>query len=113
MNAKTPAVSETEREAFKGWTSKYDLRPFGGYSDEIVSHMWKAWQARAAIAVKADWQPMETAPKDGSEFLCQTADIGKVVVFWDSWENPPMWSLGFCRDSIQATCWMPLPADSK
>lgn len=57
------------------------------------------------------WQPMETAPKDGSHILVWR-DSGVHLVrwkrvgddgFWDEW-HVPLRNL-----SIQPTHWMPLP----
>ena len=61
-------------------------------------------------AIPAGWQPIETAPKDGSDFLAYNPMTRKhVVVFWkhDAWIFP---ELVF---SSSITHWMPLPAAPK
>mgnify|MGYP001043157719 CR=1 FL=1 len=72
----------------------------------------------------ADWQPIETAPKDGSSIILFTRWEGDVICpgpfdeiqigYWDVgnntgdiWHREPGWSL----DKIgTATHWMPLPS---
>ena len=61
-------------------------------------------------AIPEGWQPIETAPKDGSDFLAYNPMTRKhVVVFWkhDAWIFP---ELVF---SSSITHWMPLPAAPK
>jgi hypothetical protein len=61
-----------------------------------------------------DWQPIETAPKDGRHVLlyCEYYGIGRCA--WESWRNvwrsdDPNHGIGF----PQPTHWMPLPAFPK
>ena len=58
----------------------------------------------------SEWQPIETAPKDGRESLCWTKECGQVVLYWDDFNHDePRWSNGFDDDQITPTHWMPLP----
>jgi len=54
----------------------------------------------------SEWQPIETAPKDGREVLIRSLDLGLVVVYWD--EIDCSWGTGFGRLPLGATQWMPL-----
>jgi hypothetical protein len=55
----------------------------------------------------SDWQPIETAPRDGTEVLVFTREIGQMVVFFDAglWREKANW-LGLKNPP---TYWMPLP----
>ena len=60
------------------------------------------------IANETAWQPIETAPKDGTFILCFVdAYMKPMVLFWDSlyWREPAN-MLGLKK---QPTHWMPLP----
>jgi hypothetical protein len=61
-------------------------------------------------ALRPDWQPIETAPKDGTEVLCFVGGIGMgpMVLYWmhGYWREKAN-SLGLKRPP---THWMPLPA---
>lgn len=73
------------------------------YYEEVVSP-WNI--ARAAIAAAEQWQPIETAPKDGTEVLLWHVrmDIGRWwKVCWLDREGVGM----------NATHWMPLPPPPK
>jgi len=82
---------------------------------ETEQEAFAAWNSRAALSAskqegKAEgWMPIETAPKDGREFLCLTETIGCAVIFWDSYEEPPHWANGFDDTIIVPTHWTPLP----
>lgn len=52
------------------------------------------------------WQPIETAPRDGTCILaCMTGDTIKTIA-WDRWES--CWEAGF-GNAVFPTHWMPLP----
>ena len=57
-----------------------------------------------------DWQPIETAPRDGISILL-AHDIFEYVVigFWSETEDTEMWA-GTGYDGAFPTHWMPLPA---
>ncbi len=61
----------------------------------------------------SEWQPIETAPKDGTPFLA-AFDRGQIgVMYWESWGDEPdegSWrGHWFEHDEDRATHWMPLP----
>ena len=69
-----------------------------------------------------DWQPMETAPKDGYAILATNAtyqyDLQRcAVVFWDDDTDEEGWHTPFDADDAPAmswlTHWMPLPEPPK
>jgi len=67
-------------------------------------------EAARASSAAAQWLPIETAPKDGTEILGHT-DVGALVLYWDTLsDNPERWSDGMSRYHRIPTHWMPLPA---
>ena len=59
---------------------------------------------------QSPWQPIETAPKDGSEFVTANANQGfvKELVSWNSFHR--FWQSKGQAIYMQATHWMPLPS---
>lgn len=64
-----------------------------------------------------DWQPIETAPKDG-KIIVWLADEGfPVIATWrvldkgtdDQWEGFWIWEMDYGDDFHDLTHWMPLP----
>lgn len=59
-----------------------------------------------------EWKTIDSAPKDGSEFVAAYARQGfvKTLARWNAiyghWENQGNWLPGF---SANATHWMPIP----
>lgn len=62
-----------------------------------------------------EWQPIETAPKDGTQFLGW--DQGYfIVVYWeidDDVEEDQCWRISYSGDLMFPTHWMPLPEPPK
>lgn len=54
---------------------------------------------------ESQWQPIETAPKDGSEFL-SWSELSQWVTHWD--EKSKIWKSGEGY-GLKPTHWMPLP----
>lgn len=114
---------ESSREAFEKWLSGVHLltgtwNPKRNCYDEFECHLafqaWCAALAAPAVAEPAGWQPIETAPKDGSTFL---AWCGKEVDFFrwqDAYLDRPVgWRSSFIAvypEGKGPTHWMPLPA---
>lgn len=80
------------------------------YSKSCIDEMQRELKT-AEPAQREQWQPIETAPKDGTYVLlyCDYYGIGRCV--WDDWRgvwrsDDPNHGIGF----PQPTHWMPLPA---
>jgi len=62
-----------------------------------------------------EWQPIETAPKDGTYFLCFNGNWRGLSRYWEpNYEDDPIWvdeTTEFI--SPPPTHWMPLPAAPK
>ena len=115
-----------ERESFErtmmdkyGWQNEdFKLDDFG-YADGQTDTAWMAWQARASLSAgDAGWQPIETAPKDGTQILAyihiddgdigvmKWMDFGQGLALW-VWSDELMGEVD--PDPYQPTHWMPLP----
>ena len=70
-----------------------------------------AWNRRAETHVP-EWQPIETAPKDGTEIILGVfkplKDIG--VCYWRDDNVMTGWTWGLGKAFRNPTHWMPLPA---
>lgn len=76
----------TQREAFEAWwgwwgQAPVELQPLQPRTreDTLSAWVWEAWQAAQAAqpAQVPAWQPIETAPEDGSVFLVGNIGAGK------------------------------------
>lgn len=97
---------------------------------ELEGHVWDMtpamYEARieqlqkelAAKPAEKVWQPIETAPKDGTEILGRSEDGIRCVIRWSKHNHVPIY--GFVRqielygeevDGFDAIHWMPLPDD--
>ena len=125
----------TKTDALNSWNTRAALAPVDVEGlkrevDEALSEFWgtdalyatnkasvhKAIDHLAARGFFGVWQPIETAPKDGTWIMVYwpTMGIGQYpfVVFWDEGWQPARYS---DRDYGEAfpTHWMPLPAAPK
>jgi len=101
------------------WTTPgTDLKPEA--VARVVDHEWEHWSsvAQAALTAITDagyrivpgWQPIETAPKDGTQILAWIGRVGmghQVLSFYDGRWREPANGLGLKFDPA---AWMPLPA---
>lgn len=80
-----------------------------GYRDSHTSTAWYAWQARASQGRSAEWQPIETAPKDELVLVAVEFDrpgdwrmkVGSLSADHGTWH--------VYGASWTPTHWMPLP----
>ena len=58
-----------------------------------------------------EWQPIETAPKDGSEIVVAAFDEGKMLWWHKAWRGGYYWNVrgGACKP----THWLPFPKPPK
>lgn len=105
-------IDLAERHACKDW----DSRKADGFLNAVKALVRDAFTTLPATPVGPDevdgWQPIETAPEDGSEFLAvwgrqssivQIVNWNVIHKFWQTKGRPLM---GFTNN---ATAWMPLP----
>ena len=99
------------RSAFNNWyTEEYKIIPDIDSDMGIHFTRWKTWQAAWGASVpmrESGWQPIETAPKDGTEILLYYKDWCKdgVLVINGEWDDET-WLHAFGNGDAQA--WMPL-----
>lgn len=62
------------------------------------------------VTVTEDWQPIETAPKDGTEILVYEPNFEHAAIYVCKYDDP-VWieAGGECYATWQPTHWMPLP----
>lgn len=80
---------------------------------------WAVQQAIKELGIQTDgWQPIETAPKDGTVILAwsvgQSEDSETQLIFWyddpDYPDEPPYWCVNYeGHSNLVPTHWMPLP----
>jgi hypothetical protein len=75
------------------------------YAGKLMVIVAAARSALAAAPSGAQWQGIESAPKDGTCVLCWTPST-VAIARWDNGE----WWFREGRYVIEATHWMPLPA---
>ena len=80
------------------------------YTREIALHCAVALGSPPEGMV-GGWMPIETAPKNGTEILGYTEEVGALVLYWDSMTGEmDHWSDGRSVSFWKPTHWMPLPA---
>ena len=59
----------------------------------------------------ARWQPIETAPKDGTKILAYDPDRGGSceILYWGSWKGKGAWQDDEANGYYEPSHWMPLP----
>lgn len=113
-------MAHQERDAFDAWWGTRmghkparNLEPgyYEEYENPSANMAWKGWQARAARQDGA-WQPIESFPQDGEDYLAtdnRVQDGFPQVVYWDDWRlHVPDAGISYMPDFF--THWRPLPA---
>lgn len=104
-------------EQIKGLEELANLRSPTAYvfSNETVSNIAKdSLLIIKELQEQGNWQPIETAPKDGTAILvCEGENIGVVLWRQQAFTNGEMeWCAQDCCDGVtiyKPTHWMPLP----
>ena len=66
------------------------------------------------LIIDGEVKPIETAPKDGTELLGYTDEVGALVLYWDTMgSETDRWSDGMSTHSWAPTHWMRMPAAPK
>ena len=82
--------------------------------DDLIDFVCDEWALNTRPSPQegmAGWQPIETAPKNGTEILGYTEEVGALVLYWDSMTGErDHWSDGMSFSFWKPTHWMPLPA---
>ena len=64
----------------------------------------------AAASLSRNWQPIETAPKDGTHILLSDGSDIVVVGEWYDRSGTPCWTVSWDGNEFDdASFWMPLP----
>jgi hypothetical protein len=82
---------------------------------------YTSWDISEAGSIEmTEWQPIETAPKDGTAILIWPAqssftgdDTISYVVRWHDWKEAWIEASGEEYDTFYPTHWMPLPPPPK
>jgi hypothetical protein len=97
----------------------YDLtlNDAGEYKEPLTYRAWRDYMAgrtEAALEWQAEhdadrWQPIETAPKDGTHILLRYRWAHRETYIAEGWWNVMLWQTHGIP-GVRATAWQPLPA---
>lgn len=102
--------------SLRDWTRDELMRAYlerrqsGLYRSESANSEWKVWQAAMAHKGAECWQPIETAPKDGTNFLALIGDQPYEARFDERGRVVRFIHTNF---DCKPTHWAPLPAAPK
>lgn len=76
---------------------------------DAVALLHRAVDTSVVRAAALEWQPMNTAPKDGEAIILLTQERLPVIAFWADWEtggdadngDAPEWDSGWCLNGCQ------------
>jgi len=142
----TEELKDAERGAFENCLNAgtFDVDRVSDFHDFEIEAAWRGWQARAALTQPAQspdgrtidkamvkrlaiqhglltgWQPIETAPKDGTEVLLylgnpwSKTEKARWYAPWSNWQvgaipSDPVREEYFGIGKSVPTHWMPLP----
>ena len=115
-------MTDPSRDAFKKWQiqdRRNRIPEIQNWTDEQILDLvrdssdreWEIWQAAMAHKEADAWQPINTAPRDGTTLLLRSAkgriasgDFGQPI----GWANPKCWIWPYLNQ--EPTHWQPLPA---
>lgn len=63
----------------------------------------------AEIRKRIEWQPIETAPKDGSSIIAHGKRFNKMICWW----NGKSWRIVYSNILLKPTHWLPIPGPPK
>jgi len=134
MTQTTPKIIDDDQGGITASMKGQEIRGWSyGNRDEQRAKMLMArefvegWYQRGLCRDGAEWQPIETAPKDGSEILlcCVDEECGLGAIFlcqWQAEDDAPNWWIHIARDlwddaedlwlstEWSPTHWVPLPS---
>ena len=88
------------------WSKTVERDGRGGYRYAGAATAWPIWKAASERADRAQWQPIETAPKDGTRLLLANTTGKLADGVWST--RYEVWSWAYMM--TEPTHWMPLPA---
>jgi hypothetical protein len=99
---------------FRRWWRETGLNDFGPTPEMLlIANAWaSSWAARCAQPIPQPvpgWQPIDTAPHDGSEILASDYDVVEILSWsWDAWETGSGW-IDRNGQRLYPAWWQPLP----
>lgn len=111
MSTESPTPTTYPDAVVAGARARYEAshRGFGVLWIHLTSNEQREECRAFAAGLEAMWQPIETAPKDGTNIIANVPGfgMGKMVLFWmDSRWRESAQMLGL---KVEPTHWMPLP----
>jgi hypothetical protein len=96
------------------WAQDTDPDELAGRIDTAIRALPlpEAVPIRAELEAASQWQPIETAPKDGTWILAFDPEWGHQIVKWNFWFAPPDERGAFQTEDTydrNIIAWMPLP----
>lgn len=95
-----------------------EIRRLREYSSKQALDIVTLGQEVGRLREMTEWQPIETAPKDGSKILAWFADGDYSIIYWGAYDGSWVQSLpglgsdsGYSPDTF--IHWMPLPEPPK
>lgn len=113
-----PTPEPGERERFEAWWFDEAVVEALENARSVEAECWLAWQARASLPPApepvAGWQPIETAPKDGTPFLAWRR--GQIAIaYLTPRDDCEMWTFGTTSAAVETfpehkpSYWQALP----
>lgn len=115
---RTPEPEASKRQLREDFEKWYGSKPSrfitGNYEDVIVQARWEAYKTgRESVSTPAPvsgWQPIETAPKDGTSFLTGGHIAGKEIYKIRKWGGKTWQDQYTHQNAMSCEVWMPIPS---